>query len=79
MESKWENKQILDAFITNSLTDLYTTIAGITRGYISVVERDFGYAKKQAELEMLKLDAEAREKVANAYHIYDNLKEDDKK
>lgn len=75
MESKWENKQLLDSFITNYLTEVYTTIAGITRGYISVTQRDFGYGKKQAEQEILKIDEIARKRVADAYHIYDNLKD----
>lgn len=78
MAEKWENKQLLDTIIENSLVDLYTSIAGITRGYISVTERDFGYAKKQAEAEMLKIDKNARKRVAKAYHIYDAMKDGEK-
>lgn len=76
---KWEQKAVLDLHIENSLIDLYTTLAGTTRGYISVVQRDFGYSKEMAQKEMLKLDESARKRVAEAYHIYDESLGDDKK
>lgn len=69
------SKNELDRSILNYFVDLYTAIAGITRGYISVTQRDFNFSKEEAQKEILKIDAQAREKVAEAYHIYENLKE----
>lgn len=69
------SKDELDRVILNYFIDLYTTIAGTTRGYISVTQRDFNLSKEEAQKEILKIDAQAREKVAEAYHIYENLKE----
>lgn len=77
MENKWENKQILDTAIEHMFIDLYTTLAGISRGYISVTKRDFGYTKETAQQELLKIDKLARDKVADAYYIYDSKKDDE--
>lgn len=77
-QSKWTKKELLDSFISYNLTDLYTTIAGITKGYISVIQRDFGYTKQTAQEEILKLDKMARDRVADAFHIYDKMKDDEK-
>lgn len=71
-----KNKTDLDFFTLNTYVDLYTTIAGITSGYISVVRRDFNLTKEQAEQEALKLEMQARAKVAEAYRLYDKSKEE---
>lgn len=76
MYDAYDNKAVLDEFTLNALVDLYTTIAGITSGYISVVQRDFNMNKTEAQLSILGLDKHARAKVDEAYKIYDKIKED---
>lgn len=72
-----DNKETLDEFTKNALIDLYTTIAGVTRGYITKVQMDFNLTKSEAQKEILKIDKAARDKVAEAYHIYDDMKRDE--
>lgn len=69
------DKAILNEFTERSLIDLYTTIAGLTSGYISVVMRDFKVSKEEAQKWMLEVDQKARDKVAGAFHIYDEMKD----
>lgn len=72
-----DDKKTLDIFMMNALIDLYGTIAGITRGYLSKTQKDFNLTKTEAQDEMLKIDKAARDKVAEAYYIYDSTKKDE--
>lgn len=72
-----DDKNALDTFTMNALIDLYGTIAGITRGYLSKAQKDFNLTKAEAQEEMLKIDKTARDKVAEAYYIYDATKKDE--
>lgn len=72
------NKEIIDIFTERHLIELYTMIAGITSGYISATQRDFGISKEEAQKWVLEIDKRARDKVAEAYHIRDSMKDDQK-
>lgn len=74
----WKDKSVLDSFTERALLELYTTIAGITSGYLSKLQKDFGYSKDCAQHEIMMIDTFARNMVSDAYHIYNNRKEDEK-
>lgn len=73
----WKDKAVLDSFTERILIDLYATIAGITSGYLSRLQEEFGYSKDCAQHEIMMIDTSARNAVSYTYHIYDKRKEDE--
>lgn len=76
MAEKWQYKIELDRFTLKCLINLYSTLAGLSDGYISSLTRNLGYSHEQAQKALLEMDAEAQKKVSDAFQIYQKEKEE---
>lgn len=75
MAEKWEYKMALDEFISNSLIDLYTSIAGVSSGYVTILTDRLGYSPELAKKAYLDLDKTAQDRVSKAFTAYLKQKE----
>lgn len=79
MEGNWKRKIVIEEIVANLLRDAYTSIASVSDGYIRTLVSSFGYTEESARKDLLKLDKEIRDQVADAYNKYKKSKEGESK